>query len=1003
MTDRIREEQRHSIEEHRRREPEPIRRRGARKLQAEPGPIRIHAQYQLDDLPDEGLKGLITNEIVPGTIRELQQAFNVKTPVAGTLFLPRLCRQQYVDGAKKCKEYFPIGQCMDGAHDPQFFGDTEVCTANADYACTTEKGGEGVPNADFIIYVTAKQTASCSGSTQAYASWCSLDPATSRPLAGNINFCPSLTAASNKEYMLALGAHEFLHALFFTETLYEFYRDSENKKRGPAAVLANVTTGSHLQTVVKTPKVVKEARDHFGCAELAGGELENQGGDATRLSHWESRVYHNELMVGKSNPSEPQFLSRQTLALAEDSGWYVSNYDVGAFAYGKGGGCGFAAAYAGDSCNIADTPFGAQYFCSADSGTQDKCTWDHMAVGYCEAEDLKGKCSTVAPYSNMLCNDATQQSAQYAKMGLSFGLGARCMPVDPDQDIQRKVKEDDGGTYTYKLPIKGGAHCFAVVCPSSDVLEVSVLGTTFECKEGEYLALSDFGDGFEEGRIGPCPPAAQVCPYVGCPDGCNGNGYCFEGACSCYMGWVGAACADPACTADTCAADEVCEVKSGLCKPLIPPSPPPPSPPPRPPLPPPPPSPPPPVAMVHVPLRVYDGYMASCFTFFDANGNGEHDEGEPSGTTDAGGAVTLSMREDMAKGTLISQTTGPAHGGSDQCTDTFLKGNELRFDLKAPQSSTGKAPAVITPVTTLAAHLAAEAGGGADQTEVDAAYLRAKRVFGIPSEVDLSTFDAIDAVLNGVQEADVAQDPGAIVAGAVVKLVQMVSVAHAYAAQVPGTHNADLLGTILGAVGDMADSEEIDLADPQFVEEELLEAVVRAVGLTVPDSAQLKAVAAVIADVNGQISTAALQGGKASLESLSAVAKVALTEVVAKTEDLATGKLQPDVYQADLAADTISRKVEETKGDISVNEAKPEKEMEKVEGGVVERMTKRVDGFVEAIKENQQYIAMGGGGVVFLSGACFLYKRRRGVRARGGSMPGTEMVRKGTGHAGYVA
>ena len=77
--------------------------------------------------------------------------------------------------------------------------------------------------------------------------------------------------------------------------------------------------------------------------------------------------------------------------------------------------------------------------------------------------------------------------------------------------------------------------------------------------------------------------------------------------------------------------------------------------------------------------------------------------------------------------------------------------------------------------------------------------------------------------------------------------------------------------------------------------------------------------------------------------------------------------------------------------------------MEKVEGGVVGRMTERVDGFVGAIKENQQYIAMGGGGVVFLSGACFLYKRWRGVRARGGSMPGTEMVRKGTGHAGYVA
>lgn len=40
-----------------------------------------------------------------------------------------------------------------------------------------------------------------------------------------------------------------------------------------------------------TPRVVREARNHFNCSFLEGAELEDQGEDGTALTHWEKRVF----------------------------------------------------------------------------------------------------------------------------------------------------------------------------------------------------------------------------------------------------------------------------------------------------------------------------------------------------------------------------------------------------------------------------------------------------------------------------------------------------------------------------------------------------------------------------------------------------------------------------------------------------------------------------------------------------------------------------------------
>ena len=59
--------------------------------------------------------------------------------------------------------------------------------------------------------------------------------------------------------------------------------------------------------LIVTPRVVKEVRDHFGCQELEGAELEGDGGASSVGSHWDLKVFTNE--VRKYRKSDKIFLA----------------------------------------------------------------------------------------------------------------------------------------------------------------------------------------------------------------------------------------------------------------------------------------------------------------------------------------------------------------------------------------------------------------------------------------------------------------------------------------------------------------------------------------------------------------------------------------------------------------------------------------------------------------------------------------------------------------------
>lgn len=232
--------------------------------------------------------------------------------------------------------------------------------------------GTGIEDADFVFYVSAMQTERCNKSlTVAYASHCQQEAALDRPIAGHANLCPASisTKPQELETLLSTVKHEILHALGFSVSLYAFYRDdkgepmtarhpdtgkpplderlqtytwSERVIRRVERPKWRVRGGTVARTInmVVTPRVRAEVRAHFNCSELEGAELEDQGGDGTALTHWEKRVFENEAMTG-THTHNP-VISRVTLALMHDTGWYRPDYTMAEpMAWGRNLGCTF--------------------------------------------------------------------------------------------------------------------------------------------------------------------------------------------------------------------------------------------------------------------------------------------------------------------------------------------------------------------------------------------------------------------------------------------------------------------------------------------------------------------------------------------------------------------------------------------------------------------------------------------------------------------------------------
>ena len=139
---------------------------------------------------------------------------------------------------------------------------------------------------------------------------------------------------------------------------------------------------------IKTPKVLEIARKYFDCSNITGIPLENQNENKTAL--WDARYLLGDLMSSYSinqNYFVDLVISEFTLALLEDSGWYLIYYYTGGLMrFGKHKGCGFineicSPKFNNEFCDNVDN-VDQSYYGSCSSGRQSLTYCSYNSYNY---------------------------------------------------------------------------------------------------------------------------------------------------------------------------------------------------------------------------------------------------------------------------------------------------------------------------------------------------------------------------------------------------------------------------------------------------------------------------------------------------------------------------------------------------------------------------------------------------------------------------------------------
>ncbi|KNC47485.1 uncharacterized protein AMSG_02502 [Thecamonas trahens ATCC 50062] len=378
-----------------------------------------------------------------------------------------------------------------------------VCGYNGGITIPPSYTSPGVP-ADMVLFVTARPTL---GNVIAYAGSCKEDQF-GRPVAGHMNFGPNKVDLASEMYSMQLGVaiHEITHALGFQSSKYGTFKDGLNSTNALPGPITETDDGI---TYLKTPKVVATAQDYFNCPSITRIPVEDAGGAGTAGSHWEKRLFLDEFMTGSS--SIKPVLSVFTLAILEDSGWYLPDYSkADRLDWGRNMGCSFV----NDDCGLWKDSGAFGYNCGLDTKSNNQCTYDRKAKGYCQIDDyspatlapayqhfpgmpslggfsdLADFCPITRPYSNGLCSQSSTATSNSFNYGENFHDESRCF------DSSLTVGDDFG-------PLRQNCHrtlCFNatgplrvqigltwVVCPSSGKLTAPGYEGSLDCPDVSFF------------------------------------------------------------------------------------------------------------------------------------------------------------------------------------------------------------------------------------------------------------------------------------------------------------------------------------------------------------------------------------------------------------------------------------------------------------------------------------------------------------------------------------
>jgi len=282
--------------------------------------------------------------------------------------------------------------------------------------------------------------------------------------------------------------------------------------------------------------VQEVAREHFGCSTLIGAPLENGGGDGTTNSHWESQHLNFEYMIGTQATSQV-YVSKFTLALLEDSGWYRVDHDyVGdVYSFGQNSDCDFF----NDNAVCNNWP---QWYCA--SPGVEGCTADNTGIAYCsDSTSNVFYCDFFSPYASIagvdvndfetLCVDERGNTYDTTTAGASiYGIDSRCV----------RTTLSGGGRSGY---------CFQHACVDWDTAtqQWSAVDITLNTNEVLRCARSDALSTQSVSSISgvvsvQCPDIDVVCGHTLQPFACKyGHWSDALQECICFVGYTGDECA----------------------------------------------------------------------------------------------------------------------------------------------------------------------------------------------------------------------------------------------------------------------------------------------------------------------------------------------------------------------------------------------------------------------------------------------------------------------------
>ncbi|XP_050340148.1 leishmanolysin-like [Bactrocera neohumeralis] len=353
----------------------------------------------------------------------------------------------------------------------------------------------GVSDADFVLFVAAGPV---SGNTVAWATTCEVDT-NYRPLVGVINVKPEYIDGSDQS--IRTVAHEIMHALGFTGTLFTYKK-----------MTATVTRlrGAPNAPVVDSSNVVQRAGNQFNCNSVYGMELDNTGGSGTAGSHWTVRNAMQDMMCGYVGPSMKY--SAITMAAMEDLGFYKPVYEKAEYMeWGFGVGCGlltnkcvidgvsqfssmFCANLEGKNGPIVYAPQAARLWGTAQSVSppihrHTSSTFSNHSFGGLKAADY---CPLVTAHSERSCASGNSSLMPNSLVGSS----ARCVDVASGSKLQDAICVDvQCNTTSQDYTIKFLSASDYVACPAGSTVDASKSSSQFS--SGSYIT---------------CPPTAHSAP-----------------------------------------------------------------------------------------------------------------------------------------------------------------------------------------------------------------------------------------------------------------------------------------------------------------------------------------------------------------------------------------------------------------------------------------------------------------------------------------------------------